>query len=294
MNEVGTRRAVAADLDAVAAFVARWNARPESRCLMLPETADDVRRDMKAFPEAPERHFVVAETGGELVGAAACDWDLEEKRGWVMGPFVEPARWEAVASGLFRTLLAALPDEVRWLDTYTDVANTRAYALYRASGFEDYKRAEVWEADRPADDVVTGFPAGVALPPEHETPFLVLHDLAFPATHEPGPRLLSCRDAAHALFGAAGSDGSFAGYIAVKIDDAPRQGFVDYLAVAPSARKQGHGRALLQAALRWAFRDHGMSQVGLIVENQNLGARALYESSGFRLVSSGISTRKQW
>lgn len=294
MSGFRVRPATAADLDAVAALVARWNARPASRCLMLPETAEDVRRDMKAFPEAPERHFVVAERGGELAGVAACDWDLEENRGWVMGPFVDPARWEAMAPELFRALLAALPPEVRWLDTYTDVANTRAYALYRASGFVDYKQAEVWEAARPAEDVVAGFPAGAALPPEHEAAFLALHNASFPSTHEPGPRLLARRDAEHALFGAATADGGFAGYIAVKIDDAPRQGFVDYLAVAPEARKHGHGRALLQAALRWAFLEHGVSRVGLIVENQNLGARALYESSGFRLVSSGVSTRKQW
>jgi len=294
MSETVLRRAAAADLDRVAAFVAAWNARPESRCLMVPETAKDVRGDMKILPGPPERHFVLAEAGGELVGVAAADWDREENRGWVMGPFTDPARWESLAPRLMEALLASLPPEVRWLDTYTDLANTRAYTLYRASGFLDHKRAEVWEAKRPAENVVAGFPAGTALPPDHEPAFLALHDLAFPATHEPGPRLLAYRDAEHAVFAAAAGDGTFAGYIAVKIDDAPRQGFVDYLAVAPSARQQGHGRRLLQTALRWAFLEHGVSKTGLILENQNLGARALYESSGFRLLSSGISTRKQW
>lgn len=294
MSEFRVRPATAADLDGLAAFVGRWNAVPESRCLMLPETAADVREDMKNLPEAPERHFVLAEAGEELVGVAAADWDVEEKRGWVLGPWVEATRWDALAPLLLTTLIASLPEAVRWLDTYTDVANTRAYALYRDSGFEDHKRAEVWEVDRPSDTVTAAFPAGREIPPEHEPAFLALHDAAFPATPEPGPRLLARRDATHPLFGAATGDGDFAGYIAVKIDDAPRQGFVEYLAVNPEARKQGHGRKLLQVALRWAFLEHGVPKVALVVENENLGARRLYESTGFRLLSAGVSTRKRW
>lgn len=294
MSGFRVRSAAAADLDTVAAFVGRWNAVPKSRCLMVPETAADVREDMKAFPEAPERHFVLAEADGDLVGVAAADWDVEEKRGWVLGPWTDTSQWDALASALLTALIASLPEAVRWLDTYTDVANTRAYALYKDSGFADHKRAEVWEADRSADAVTAAFPAGREVPPEHEPAFLALHEAAFPATPEPGPRLLARRDATHPLFGAATGDGGFAGYVAVKLDDAPRQGFVEYLAVTPEARKQGHGRALLQTALRWAFLEHGVPKVALIVENQNLGARRLYESTGFRLLSAGISTRKRW
>lgn len=293
MSGVRVRRATAADLDALAAFVARLNARPEVRCLMLPETAEDIRGDMNAFPEPAERHFVLAEEGGGLVGAAACDWDREEKRGWVVGPFVAPARWDAVAPALLEALGGLLPPEVRKLDTYTDVANERAYALYRATGYVDYKRAEVWVAERPEAGVLASFAPGTGLPPEHEPAFLVLHEASFPATPEPGHRLLATRDAEHVLYGAA--DGAaFAGYIAIHLTDSPREGFVSYLAVEPSARKRGHGRALLQAALRWAFLEHQVPRVSLIVENQNLGARRLYESSGFRLVSSGLSTRREW
>lgn len=57
-------------------------------------------------------------------------------------------------------------------------------------------------------------------------------------------------------------------------------GHVADVVVAPEARGQGAGRALMEAAERWA-RERGYSMLTLNVFVENTGARAVYESLGF-------------
>jgi len=58
------------------------------------------------------------------------------------------------------------------------------------------------------------------------------------------------------------------------------QAFVAYTAVEPHARGRGAGRALLQTAEAHA-RANGLRYVSLMVTEDNLPARALYEGAGF-------------
>lgn len=73
---------------------------------------------------------------------------------------------------------------------------------------------------------------------------------------------------------------------ALTLDDAPDdatmtpQLFCVYLAVDPSARRNGVGTALLAAAEE-AARRAGVRYLALMVGEDNLGARAMYASFGF-------------
>jgi ribosomal protein S18 acetylase RimI-like enzyme len=51
--------------------------------------------------------------------------------------------------------------------------------------------------------------------------------------------------------------------------------------VAPSYRRQGVGRALLQALFSWA-REHGFKRLRLWVPSENAAALALYRHAGFK------------
>ncbi|GAC1308659.1 MAG: hypothetical protein NVSMB19_22010 [Vulcanimicrobiaceae bacterium] len=59
------------------------------------------------------------------------------------------------------------------------------------------------------------------------------------------------------------------------------QGFVAYMAVEPSARRQGVARALLGAA-EDAARERGLPHVALMVTEDNAPARELYAQAGYR------------
>jgi diamine N-acetyltransferase len=56
--------------------------------------------------------------------------------------------------------------------------------------------------------------------------------------------------------------------------------------VRPAHRGTGRGRALLMAALAWAYQQRGAQGVWLDVKAHNQRARALYESAGFAAAST--------
>ncbi len=120
-----------------------------------------------------------------------------------------------------------------------------------------------------------------------------LHAETFPTgASTPADDLLAGRDDEHAIFAAA--DGlRLLGYICVSVNRAPREGFIDYLAVKPSARGRGIGARLLQTALRWTFETQDLPQAALCVSEWRGGARRLYEQAGFALTASGIGARRR-
>lgn len=56
--------------------------------------------------------------------------------------------------------------------------------------------------------------------------------------------------------------------------------------VRPAHRGTGRGRALLKAALAWAYQHRGAQGVWLDVKAHNHRARALYESAGFTVTKT--------
>ncbi|HEY2396799.1 MAG TPA: GNAT family N-acetyltransferase [Rudaea sp.] len=86
-----------------------------------------------------------------------------------------------------------------------------------------------------------------------------------------------------AIFIAEQSDGQPIGFLHVGEREDFYRGpcaHVGDVVVLPEARGQGAGRALLEAARRWAV-EHGYSCMTLSVFAENLAARHLYETLGF-------------
>ncbi|QNA84677.1 GNAT family acetyltransferase [Sphingomonas sp. So64.6b] len=57
------------------------------------------------------------------------------------------------------------------------------------------------------------------------------------------------------------------------------RGWIYYLAVAPDARRSGHGRAMMAAAERW-LRDLGAQKLQLMVRDDNEAALGFYATLG--------------
>jgi [ribosomal protein S18]-alanine N-acetyltransferase len=82
----------------------------------------------------------------------------------------------------------------------------------------------------------------------------------------------------HDLFLVADRDGTVAGYVIGRVTGA--EGEILNIAVDPSRRTNGLGRALLDASLD-ALRAAGVESVFLEVRVSNTAARRLYEAGGF-------------
>ena len=83
-------------------------------------------------------------------------------------------------------------------------------------------------------------------------------------------------------------EGALLGFVVVRVHDTPddpllvkrRRAHVEDMLVTSSARRQGVGRALVQAAVEWS-RGRGACRVLLTVWQDNGGAEAFYRDLGF-------------
>lgn len=81
------------------------------------------------------------------------------------------------------------------------------------------------------------------------------------------------------------SEGAFASYCICWLDPTTRTGEFEPVGTRPALRRQGFGRAVIVEGLR-RLREHGATQAVVYTPHTNSGARALYESIGFRIVGS--------
>jgi ribosomal protein S18 acetylase RimI-like enzyme len=68
---------------------------------------------------------------------------------------------------------------------------------------------------------------------------------------------------------------------------AGQHGYLQRLAVDPSVRREGYGRAIVLDGLRW-LRRHGATRALVNTQSDNDAALALYQSCGFRELPSGL------
>jgi ribosomal-protein-alanine N-acetyltransferase len=84
---------------------------------------------------------------------------------------------------------------------------------------------------------------------------------------------------AHFLVAEAGGSGGISGYVVAL--EAADEGEILNLAVAPTGRRNGVGRALVQQILE-VLTARGVRQIYLEVRESNAPARALYAAHGFK------------
>ena len=83
------------------------------------------------------------------------------------------------------------------------------------------------------------------------------------------------------------------GYVYASASEDSQEGEIEFLCVREVARGRGIGRLLLKTALKWLFEEHSASLVTLTVNQENVNARALYESVGFKLSHTGIGVERK-
>lgn len=293
-DDLRVRPGDAADTGTVARTFARLNATPATRCLHAGGGSvdpADVRRGL-----TPETRIVLAErvSNGELLGAAA----LDGRQGCLWGPSVSPAT--PGPAGVSRALLARLsgtgPGFPARLDAFPDEANATLRRVLRDSGFREGQRTHVFVARRPAAAGLVSGPFGEELRERHAAAFVRLHEETFPTDADEGTdaaALLADADGeTRRIFTVADAGGlRLLGYVCASVGQAPREGFIEFLAVRGTARGRGVGGQLLRTAQRWFFDELGLPQVALCVSEwraERGGARRLYEREGFVQRFTGI------
>ena len=225
------------------------------------------------------------------MGFIGVELDESLSRVWIHGPVVGAPDWDSFADAL----LAALHDAVPAMaskdhELAGDVANARLAALATRHGFVGGTVHYVLALDaaRIGALPVSSVPL-VEL--AHEQAFLELHDQLFPGTYYSGRQLLdqAARGDADVLGLVRGDQ--LVGYVAGRIDEGG-VGYIDFLGVSSSNRRQGHG-VVLVAAISRAFAERGpIAAVRLTVSSENSAALALYDRLGFVRTSSAVGCRR--
>lgn len=266
------------ELPALAEFAASLQRCPETHVIffgleatgILAELAEATWRDVSA----------VVVDGDRVIGWMVGDVDPEMGRVWWLGPFVAAEaddEWESIATALLaagrRQLSAGVDEEEIAVDARFD--RCRAWAT--SEGFAEEEGSAVLRLDVDLDLEPGSASVREITDVDHDV-VARLHEQMFPGTHTTGRALVTDHDDTHRRL-VIESDGEVVGYIAVE-RQADGSGYIDYLGVEPTARRNGLGAVLVRAGVA-ELRRLDATGIGLTVRVGNEGARGLYRSLGF-------------
>ncbi|MCL2343542.1 MAG: GNAT family N-acetyltransferase [Firmicutes bacterium] len=268
----------------------RRNNTPESSCAFCPRSKAAIESDFRALLPDPDCLLAGCFDGGTRIGVLGCFMNPEN--GWVdlIGPFLD-GDWDgARAIKLVRFAMDTLP-KAKQFNFYFDARNENAHRLAEVLNAERKDNEYIMVLSR-ADYVPqrTGRTV-VSYTAQYGTELAGLHDKTFPDIYVSGAEILSTVGETREAFCALDEDGAFAGYGVLALEGGGRALCAEIFAVKEEFRGQGFGWALLNAVCAAAFRDHRGDTVILVVDKLNAGARALYESCGFRLKTENEACR---
>jgi len=272
-------------LDEVLDLIAAQQADLSRGTTMLGDERVGIAAELDDLEPAWASTVRVAREDGRVVAASLVEWDEENARAWLFGPWVAGGddAWARWARPLVDAALGQLPAGIDRVELAGDVSNVRMAALAEELGWPAGEVSHVYAAPAPAaagwpDPVLTIRPATAA---DRET-IRPVHDQEFPATYAGMERLLPDEPDGkfHVLLAEEGS--RFLGYAAGRVQP-DGAGYLDYLAVPDAARGHGAGRDLLVAIGRYLVDAAPHHDVNLTVQDHRAPARRLYESLGFEL-----------
>jgi GNAT superfamily N-acetyltransferase len=284
-----------ADWPSLAAFIAERNAAGgDVRCLHSHAGEDAAAHADELRALAPAQAcYCIARRGDAIVGVVGAEFDGALGRAWLRGPLLAAGEdFPQGAGALLDALCAQLPPGLRQHDAFIASDCHEALAFYGARGFVPDAGHDEFILRAPLPPLVPG-PRVQLVPPRlaWRAEIGALHEAEFPGGYVTADALFEA-PAPGRFTRIALLDDAPAGYVHAHFDAQWQEGYVDFLAVAPTARRHGIGRALLQAAVDWSFGSCGARAVTLTVRADREAARALYRTAGFERVRTGIGMRR--
>lgn len=280
------------DLDAVVAFVVRLQANPTQMIAYFGSEPDDIRHSLHDFEPHWSQATQLVYEDERLVGLLGVDASEIHEKAWLHGPLVESQDWAATADQLYAAAQKTMPDYVREHELFVDVANVNIAAFAARHGFIPgtpeanlrIGRGQLQQLSPESIDELSYTDHGA---------FIVMHDQIFPHTYYTGGEILGLRRERNKVFVIHMGD-TLVGYIFAKVEPGATNGYIDFVGVAESVRRQGIGRRLVSAATRWLFTFPEVGEVTLTVNATNAAAIALYQQLGFEHHQTLQVFRKKW
>ncbi len=248
------RPAVDDDLDTVMGLVLTQQGRDERNIPTLGVTRVGVIAELDALQPPWNETLRIVSHDDEVIGAVLVDWDIESGQSWVHGPWiaVDDDRRPEIGSGLVDAAMSQLPPGITKSVLTAAVGHRCMAALAHQLGWSASEVNHVLRVDAPTiaawSTPSPPVPSGLrTMTDEDVTAVRTLHDVEFPGTYYSASELAArvTRGDQIVLIANRG-DGRHVdrheidGYIAGQIQP-DGDGYIDFLAVAPSARRPASG-----------------------------------------------------
>jgi ribosomal protein S18 acetylase RimI-like enzyme len=276
---VEVTRCDAASFPAMVAFVAGLNGNNEDHIGFFDTAAADIARSLRELTLPVEEGFRLAIQDGQIVGDLGIEADPEIGRAWIYGPLVRHPQWQAVADQLFAAALPAIPPGIGQQQIFCDGRNHNCRAFAARHGFDLLNESAIMTLRR-AD--LARVPNATAAPIDeaYYDQFRSLHPRLMPNTYFTAQQILDRLGADSHLLIATHED-DLSGYVYFQAGPDVSEGYIDFVAVAETARERGIGAQLVAAAAHSAFGWPDIELIRLTVNTSNAPALRLYERLGF-------------
>ena len=277
--EPSIKRCDPASYETMVAFIANLNGSDKDHIGYFDTSVDDIARSLRLLSLPVEEGFQLAIQDGQIVGVLGIEADPEIGRAWIYGPLVRHLHWMAVADELFAAALPAIPPGIHQPQMFFDSRNRNCQAFAARHGFDLLNESAIMTLSRADLDRV---PHATALPIDERTydQFRDLHPRLMPNTYFTAQQLLDrLNEDSHLLI--ATHEGELLGYVYFQAGPGVSEGYIDFVAVAETARRRGIGTQLVAAAAHNAFDNPDIDFVRLSVNTSNSPALQLYERLGF-------------
>ncbi len=290
-HDVAITRYNSASFAATVAFIAGLNGNDEDNIGNFDTAAADIARSLDELTLPVEEGFRLAIQDGQIVGVLGIEADPEIGRAWIYGPLVRHPLWQAVADQLYAAALPAIPPGIGQQQIFCDGRNHNCRDFAARHGFDLLNESAIMTLRR-AD--LARVPNATAAPIDeaYYDQFRSLHPRLMPNTYFTAQQILDRLGADSHLLIATHED-DLSGYVYFRAGPDVSEGYIDFVAVAETARERGIGAQLVAAAAHSAFSWPDIELIRLTVNTSNAPALWLYEKLGFHQerIMAGFAAR---
>lgn len=271
------RQAQLSDLDAITELTYRLNSQKEHRVAYCCSQKIHIRNDYEFMIGNQEHMVLIGEENGVLNAVLGIFCIEEIKRLDCVGPFAEHNFTEA-GTKLIQEVINLRPNYQ--LNFYFDRRNEEYKKLMESLGAVDNGLELCMRIKRKAAEKIERNECVVPLSENEYDQLAYLHDQIFKGLYLTSGELLKSLHEERQVYVIKEKD-QICAYGVLKAPEGDRRATAEVFAVDETYRGKGYGRQIVNEVLRQGFSQYDIEEMSLIVDDDNVVAKKLYESVGF-------------
>ncbi len=283
------------DLDRISMFISRLQQEKESVIGYFDRTPEEIKVYLEELEPGWKDTTLMLVENDKIIGIIIAEYDIELQRVWIHGPMIDLSNqleWDSLADELYANILKIIPFEIIDYELYGEKSNVNLRKLAERLNYKTTEPSCVLSFSR---EKITNLPflSGNPITEKYFDQFKKYHSEIFPNTYYSGQQILNMVNETNQVFIESQNE-DLTGFINGKLDKSTNQGYIEFVGVRKSSRRQGSGRKLVIAILHWLFNTFvQINEAKLTVSETNTPAFNLYTSLGFMVEQSLQGYRKK-